>query len=854
MRRQMEGQKMSRTDKAKLMGGFAVAVVICILVFIFLTKYMSHRSEETLREVSNIYMSEINHQIKEKFSTVTNVRLLQLQGLYKRTPPDAKMSREQLLDELRISAEVREFSSLAFVSRSGTLETVYGDGLSVDMEQIFSSLDENSSILSRGHNPKGEVELVLGLPAEYKMNSGETSDALIMSIPMDHLNEALFLADTESGTKFRIIDDQQHFVTNDGDFLAYMLENYQPAGNETVESFIGKLAERMENHEPFFGFLLQNGVDTHIYCSPIEGNSNWYLISSMPETVLSQAINGLDYARTSMMLLSIAIVVVGMLLVFIMYYRMTRQQMQALAESRKEARRASQAKSEFLSSMSHDIRTPMNAIIGMSELASRKAGDPEAVEEYLRKIRISSKHLLGLINDVLDMSKIESGKVQISAAEMSIKDTMDDIVNIIQPQVKAKHQYFDIFIENIICENVCCDAVRLNQVLINLLSNAVKFTPEEGRIDVHAYQEPSPKGDNFVRTHFVVEDNGIGMSKEFQKKIYDTFSREETEYTNRITGTGLGMSITKSIVDLMGGTIELDSEVGKGTKFHVILDMERSQVSEADMKLPNWNVLVVDDNELLCTSAASNLRELGTNAEWTTDGYKAVEMIEKRHEAGEEYQFVLIDWKMPNLDGIQTIRRIRQGVGKQVPVFLISAYDWNDVEENLGSLEIEGFIPKPLFKSTLYHRLCQYVEGYTAEEAKPEDEVDFTGKRVLLAEDIDINWEVASEILSTTGLALERAENGRVCVDMFDSSPLGYYDAVLMDVRMPVMNGYDATRAIRQLDREDKDLPIIAMTADAFTDDVKVCLECGMNGHLAKPIDLKECIRVLREFLFRDKK
>ena len=272
------------------------------------------------------------------------------------------------------------------------------------------------------------------------------------------------------------------------------------------------------------------------------------------------------------------------------------------------------------------------------------------------------------------------------------------------------------------------------------------------------------------------------------------------------------------------------------------------------MKLPNWNVLVVDDNELLCTSAASNLRELGTNAEWTTDGYKAVEMIEARHEAGDDYQFVLIDWKMPNLDGIQTIRRIRQGVGKQVPVFLISAYDWSDVEQTVGPLEIEGFIAKPLFKSTLYHRLCQYVEGYTAEEKKSDDDVDFTGKRVLLAEDIDINWEVASEILSTTGLVLERAENGRVCVDMFDSSPLGYYDAILMDVRMPVMNGYDATRAIRQLDREDKDLPIIAMTADAFTDDVKVCLECGMDGHLAKPIDLKECIRVLREFLFRDKK
>lgn len=850
----MDEKKTNRANTIKLLGGFAVTVIISILVFIFLTQYMSHRSEETLREVSNIYMSEINHQIKEKFSTVTNVRLLQLQGLYKRTPPGSMQNRDERLEELRISAEVREFTSLAFVSRDGGMEMVYGEELNTDMDLLFSSLDENDSILSRGYGVGGEAELILGIPAEYEMSNGKTSDAIIMSIPMSYLNEALFLEDSESGTRFRIIDAQGRFVTNNEDFFAYLKETFESSSTETVDDFAAKLADKMEVHESFFSFLRRGGVDTHVYCTPIEGNSNWYLISSMPESVLGQAITGLDNTRTNMMILSIVIVFVCMLTVFMMYYRMTRRQLEELSKSRKEARRASQAKSEFLSSMSHDIRTPMNAIIGMSELASRNPGDPEAVEEYLRKIRISSKHLLGLINDVLDMSKIESGKMQISASDMSIKDTMDDIVNIIQPQIKAKSQYFDIFIENIICENVCCDSVRLNQVLINLLSNAVKYTPEEGRIDVHTYQEASPQGDNFVRTHFVVEDNGIGMSEEFQKKIYDTFSREETEYTNRITGTGLGMSITKSIVDLMGGTIELDSEVGRGTKFHVILDMERSSVTEADMKLPNWNVLVVDDNELLCTSAASNLRELGTNAEWTTDGSKAVEMIEARHEAGDDYQFVLIDWKMPNLDGIQTIRRIRQGVGKQVPVFLISAYDWSDVEQTVGPLEIEGFIAKPLFKSTLYHRLCQYVEGYTAEEKKSDDDVDFTGKRVLLAEDIDINWEVASEILSTTGLVLERAENGKVCVDMFDNSPLGYYDAVLMDVRMPVMNGYDATRAIRQLDREDKDLPIIAMTADAFTDDVKVCLECGMDGHLAKPIDLKECIRVLREFLFREKK
>ena len=340
------------------------------------------------------------------------------------------------------------------------------------------------------------------------------------------------------------------------------------------------------------------------------------------------------------------------------------------------------------------------------------------------------------------------------------------------------------------------------------------------------------------------------MSEEFQKKIFDTFSREEeNEKVQRITGTGLGMSITKSIIDLMGGTIELRSEQGKGTQFHVILDFKKADIGENDMRLPEWNVLVVDDNEMLCLSAAANLEALGVHADWTLDGMKAVEMIAEHHKQNNDYHFVLIDWKMPNMDGIETIQEIHARVGKDIPIFLISAYDQGELEDMAFENEIEGFISKPLFKSTLFARLRQYVDGLENGIDGENEQIDFQGKRVLLAEDIEINWEIANEILSAAGLVLEWAENGQICVDRFAASEPGYYNAILMDVRMPVMNGYDATKTIRKMDRPDKDLPIIAMTADAFSDDAQRCFECGMDAHLTKPLDIRECMRTLQNYL-----
>lgn len=847
---------MGKKIKKFLKQSFIAMIVICIVVFAWMTLYMSEKTEESIVDVSNIYLSEMNLQLQQKFSSIIALRINQVEGITVLTPPETSVYGERMLEELRTSVKVRGFSYLGFYTEDGELETIYGKDVEIsNNDDVVNSLHQDGNIIARGVNENGDKVLLLGKQAAYPMQDGTRSNALVAGISMEYLNQALYLYSDDAMVYSHLIDSDGTFIIKNGDayrdsYYERIREEFDELHGMDAERYIEELSEAISKGENYSTLISVNGEERHMYCSPISENSSWYLITVMPNGVLNNCITELDNVRIGIMIGSSLILLLAMSVVFLMYYRLSRAQMKELDKAKQEADRANQAKSEFLSSMSHDIRTPMNAIIGMTEIALKNINDRMRVEDCLMKVKLSSKHLLGLINDVLDMSKIESGKITLNASPMSLKEMMNDIVNIIQPQVKAREQYFDIFIQGILSENVCCDSVRLNQVLLNLLSNAVKFTPEHGRIDIHLYQEPSPRDDEYVRTHFLVEDTGIGMSEEFQKKIFETFERENTEQVQNITGTGLGMSITKCIVDLMEGTIQVESEKGKGSKFHVILDLKKAEADQEEMKLPEWNVLVVDDNEQLCVSAASNLEELGVHADWTISGSEAVQMVEERHKKNDDYHFVLIDWMMPHMDGIETIREIRRQVGEEIPVFLISAYDCCDIEEDARAAGIEGFISKPLFKSTLYACLKQYAdEDSSGQQQKESSQFDFTGKHILVAEDIDLNWEITEEILSTVGLKLDRAVNGQMCVEMFEKSEIGYYDAILMDIRMPVMNGYEATKAIRALTRPDKELPIIAMTADAFSDDARQCFDSGMNAHLAKPIDIKECMRTLEKYI-----
>lgn len=850
----MEDQKVDKFFRRSV----SIVIVMCIGIFVWLAIFMSQKTEQSAAEITEIYMSEVNKQIQQKFSSIVALRMEQVEGIIKRVPIANFTYGEEQLQKLAENASIRNFTYLGFYTENGKLQKIYGEDVKVkDGEEIEEDLtfNKNGDIVVLGVDENGEKILILGKKADYSLENGEKSVALVAGLPMEYLNEALFLYDENAMVYSHIIDEDGSFIIRNGDaysdsYFERIRGEFDELHGKVAEEYISELSSAMEKREDYATFISVNGEERHIYCAPLSENSGWYLVSVMPNGVLRESMENLDTVRITVIIAALAVILVMLLCIFYRYYKLSRQQIEEINEAKKEAVHANMAKSEFLSKMSHDIRTPMNAIVGMTEIALKNIEDTEKVNDCLKKVKLSSKHLLGLISDILDMSKIESGKMNLNNTLVSLKEVMDDIVNIMQPQVKARNQKFDIFIQKIEAEKVYCDSVRLNQVLLNILSNAVKFAPEDGRIDVYIYQEPSPEGEGYVRTHFRIKDNGIGMSKEFQARIWDSFVREETETVQNINGTGLGMTITKHIVDIMGGTIELESELGSGSEFHITLDLKRGNRKDEDMKLPPWNILVVDDDEALCLSAVDNLEELGVHAEWTVDGEKAVQMVEEHYETHEDYQFLLIDWKMPSKDGIQRLHEIRKKIGEHIPAFLISAYDLSDIEKDIDGVQIEGFIQKPLFKSTLYENLIRYAKK--DEEASKQEEqrqIDLSGKHILLAEDIDMNWEIANEILSSFGMQVERAINGKVCVEKFKQSEIGFYDAILMDIRMPVMNGYDAAMAIRALERSDKNLPIIAMTADAFQDDIQRCLECGMNAHMAKPLNIKELIQLLEKYL-----
>lgn len=848
---------MNKSRIRFLIRSFALLIVTCVTVFIVFTINMTRKTNQTVKGVSDAYMEEINQQVQQKFQTLAYIRVDQVSGIIKRTPADQDMKWEELKNELSTSTEVRGFEWLGFVKEDGRIITVYGDEIHINDNKVKESIEKDGNLITRGTKADGQRVFVFGTAAEYLLPDGTKSIAMVAAIDMRSLEEALFRDTKETREDSYLISNEGDYIIRSGDMLQgnyfERLRTEVIKGNGTdATACISGMQEAMKDGRNFIQTVSTKGGTQHMYCSPLSENADWYLVTVMPDEVFGGMLSHLDRMRNGLTVACILVILIVIMIIFRMYYKTTKREIQMLDSARKEAEQANMAKSNFLASMSHDIRTPMNAIVGMTEIAIKNKGDETRLQDCLDKIKLSSKQLLGLINDVLDMSKIESGKLSLNMNQISLREAMESIVNIVQPQIKSRHQHFDIFIQKILAEEVYCDNVRLNQVLINLLSNAIKFTPEGGNIHIHLEQEPSPKGDDYVRCHFRVKDSGIGMTPEFQQKIFDTFTREKKSQVDKTEGTGLGMAITKAIVDTMEGTIELHSAPEKGSEFHITLDFEKATVKEEDMVLPPWKVLVVDNNEDLCKSTVHSLKEIGIEAHWATDGQTAVDMVKAHHEKQDGYEIVLLDWKMPGMDGLETAKEMRKHLGEQVPILIISAYDWSDIEKEALEAGIQGFISKPLFKSNLFLGLSRYMTNNQEEEAKAEARaVDFTGKRILLSEDNDLNWEIAETILSEVGFELERAENGQICVDMFTRSEPGYYDIILMDIRMPVMNGYEAAKAIRALEeRPDVNLPIIAMTADAFSDDIQRCLDCGMNEHVAKPIDMNRLTQILKKYLF----
>lgn len=718
--------------------GIVVILCLTVIVFSFLGLSIHTMSENTIEEIGTAYMAGMNEQVSLHFETIIELRLTMAESIARIAAGDGT-SGYGTREDIEYGAKARHFLCAALYSPDGGSEMIFGDPVELNHPEPFlESLRNGERKAASATGSDGGGVILFGVPCEYPMSGGGDSLALVVGLSTKYMGEVLFLdSDQSLSYSFVIRKDGSYVVGNEGDAHENYFDRLTDifAGQDMeADTCIEQLQAAMDAGEDYSTIVKSGGSRRHIYCTNLP-YCEWYLVTVLPFERLDNAISGMG-SRWLTIVYAASFAVIAMLLyIFFRYLKLFRNQVSELTRinaemdaarkaaerARKEAEQANAAKQEFLSSMSHDIRTPMNAIIGMTSLALDNADDPKRVRDYLGKIALSSKHLLGLINDVLDISKIESGKMTLNVEPMSLREAMDSIVNIMQPQVTAKNQQFKAAAQEILSENVHCDGVRLNQVLINLLGNAVKFTPEKGAVQLTVYQEELPEDASRVRTHFLVSDTGIGMSKEYQKVIFESFSREDNTRVRKTEGSGLGMAITKCIVDAMGGTISVRSEQGRGSEFHVVLDLERA-----------------------AAPAASE----------TADG-----------------------------------------------------------------------------------------------GAERANDVVLKGRRILLAEDNELNWEVARELLSVLELELDWAENGEICVEKFRNSPAGYYDAIIMDVRMPVMDGYEATAVIRGLERADADIPIIAMTADAFSEDIQRCLERGMNDHLAKPIDIQAVTFKLKKYL-----
>ncbi len=707
-----------------------IIALLCIAVLSLVAYLMNMRGADAVGKLGSLYMAETSRQSAVHFGTTFELRLAQVSALADAVPPEREMDDETRRVLLNHQARLRGFDHLALCAADGTMEMLYGSMLTVDDPQAFlASLLGGTETMTSGKDHYGDSFVVMGVPAAYTMSNGQKSVALVAALPISYIRDTL-AADAESAsTYYFIIDSAGRIIIHDGtesddkNYFQRVIDRYGETRVDGAkvpkEDYITALQTSIDAGEIFSAEFTLDGQRRFVYETPLP-SSSWYLLLFLPYGPINTTVNALGTTWIWAAALSCLFILVALLLVFAFYSRLTRRHMRELEEMRCAAEHANRAKSDFLSNMSHDIRTPMNGIIGMTAIASANLGNREQVKNCLEKISASGRHLLGLINDILDMSRIESGKLELHLESMSLHETLEGVVTIIQPQVQTKRQSFETDYSDLPCEFILCDSVRLNQILLNLLGNAVKFTPDGGRISLSCSEEDSPEGEGFVRVRFRVKDTGIGMSEEFQKKVFEAFAREDDGRVRQIEGSGLGMAITKYLVDAMHGTIGLTSRPGKGTEFFLTFDFERTE-------------------------------------------------------------------------------------GKRAPV---------------------------------------------AEKI----EYDFGGRRVLLAEDNELNREIAVELLAEVGLTVEATENGKLCAERFAASEEGYYDAIFMDIRMPVMNGYEATETIRKMSRPDAStIPIIAMSADAFADDVSRCLACGMNAHTAKPIDMTAVCKLLTKYFVRGK-
>ncbi len=849
-------KKLREKSSVGIMLGIMLLLAVVVVSSLWLLETSQKTTKDSVYDVSALYLEELTKQRVNQLLGNLDSQLQQLQVTVDAMRDEDVADRETTQKSVGRMRKINGFDFYALVDEAGTLYTE--SDIVTGMEE-FPFLDGNcpepkKTAITFSKKLGAEGMVLASMPVTGHVLDGRKITAAVGGIAPRYISTRLSL-ESDTGKIFcEIFKADGTFVlkTNHDhlrtrlNLLTAMEENADFTENTSLEG----LKRCLKQGKPGIIAYYLEDILHYTYYAPVEG-TDWFIKTTIHYDLVSEKVDVVRSTlfRNSMIQMCLVILV---LFVGFMVYLSIRRRNEKLQLATLQAQESSRAKSAFLSNMSHDIRTPMNAIIGFTTLAMKCEENVEKIHEYLKKILASSNHLLTLINDVLEMSRIESGKIYLDETECNLSEILHDLNTIIIGQIEEKQQELMMDAVNVVNEDVFCDRLRLNQVLLNLLSNAIKFTPAKGKICVFIEQKdgaPEGYGIYVIR----VKDTGIGMTKEFAENVFKPFERERTSTVSGIQGTGLGMAITKSIVDMMEGTIEVVTAPGQGTEYIIQINLrlqDKQREPEPIAELTGVRALVVDDDFDTCDATSRMLKKLGIQSEWTMSGKEAILRTKQSQSMEDDFGIYIIDWRLPDLRGSELAKQIRSIVGSEVPILVMTAYDWADIEEEARGAGVTAFCSKPVFMSDLQAALSRAIgkQVVVAEEIEEEKKFDFSGKKVLLVEDNELNREIAVEILSEVGIQIEEAENGAIALEKVQNATPGQYDLVLMDIQMPVMDGYEACRRIRALEDEERSsIVIVAMTANAFEEDKMAAIEAGMNGHIAKPLDVEVLFETLAE-------
>ena len=858
-----EGPVLPRTNKARL-GVLLLLLLLFICTGYFLLIMANGMIDDVTEEITAKYTQELNAQMTAHVSSTFSHYHEELDIIREALSLVDDLDEQKLVRYLGGMQRSEQLQYLAVVDEDGYVYDAKGVYLgTMRIKSLGDLLNGETDIVSPNETIGSENFILVGTAFPEPIRMGQTRlCATICGVTNDQLGERMVLTSPFSGGYASLMRRDGSYIlknpnlTYPGSNAFAILEKNSDVAPEVLQEL--RAAVTAGKSYLISASAPERANAVFMFFAPIDG-LDWYMVNTLPASVIRDSVSHLQRSLTVISLIIILCILAASVAVIVEMNKAARRLREGRAQLQAAlaaAESASRAKSEFLSNMSHDIRTPMNAIIGFTNLAIQNPGDTEQVREYLGKILASSNHLLSLINDVLEMSRIESGRIELDETLCSLPEILHNLNTIIVGQAEAKQQELTMNAVHVVNENVWCDRLRLNQVLLNLLSNAIKYTPAGGRISVNIIQYPSETPGR-AGYEIRVKDTGIGMTPEFAATVFEAFTREKTSTVSGIQGTGLGMAITKSIVDIMGGSIRVETEKDKGSEFIVNLEL-RVEGDAADRRvstLTDVRALVVDDDFNTCDSVTGMLTQMGMRAEWTLSGKEAVLRAKQAEERDDSFGVILLDWKLPDLNGVEAARQISAATLRDTPILLFTAYDWPSIRDEALAAGVKGFCNKPLFPSELSAALTKVLgvapEPGTErqEDAGAEQELSFEGSRLLLVDDIEMNREIAATVLEMSDFEVEQACDGTEAVEMVLNAAPGYYDAVLMDIQMPKMNGYEATQAIRGADNPNARVPIIAMTANAFDEDKKAALDAGMNGHVAKPIEVPTLLQVLSEVL-----